>query len=422
MTQRVTQRVTQRDSQPFVRVCNVWKVFGKDAKRVVAGVARTQTKEELLKTTGAVLALRDNSFSVNRGELFVIMGLSGSGKSTLIRTLLRLVEPTAGQIFVGDQEVTRLDREALRRYRCMTTSMVFQHYGLFPHYTVLQNAAYGLKARGDEPLQREERARRALATVGLVGWEGYYPHALSGGMQQRVGLARALATEPELLLMDEPFSGLDPLIRRQMQDELVEIQDRLQKTIIFVTHDLHEALKLGSRIAIMRHGEIIQIGTPEEIVTNPADDYVREFVRDASPAKVLHAEQIMEDPEVLLYSWEGPQTARTILARYRREWAFLVDKKRRYLGLISVQAIDSAERNRTAGSVLRARFETLADQSVPTATPSTAVEDLFPLAAASPYPIPILDEQGRLLGIVRNRAIIDSLTPTDTRAAEVADV
>ena len=408
------------EPESFVRVKNVWKVFGKDPKRVLSKRYRAASKEYILKNTGAVLALRKNSFSVERGELFVLMGLSGSGKSTLIRTLLRLVEPSEGTIHVGDQEVTALDREQLRRYRSEKVSMVFQHYGLFPHYTVLQNAAYGLKARGESVAEREEKARAALQTVGLAGWEGYYPHALSGGMQQRVGLARALATDPELLLMDEPFSGLDPLIRRQMQDELIELQDRLQKTIIFVTHDVHEALKLGSRIAIMRNGEIIQIGTPEEVVTNPVDSYVREFVRDASPAKVLSAESIMEDPEVLLYSWEGKRTLRTILAKHKREWAFMVDKRRRYLGLIHLEAIDAIQDGTSAADL----FEQAADRSVPTASPHTNIEDLFPLAGASPYPIPILDDEGRLLGVVRNRAIFDSLTHNEEQTGNrsAADV
>lgn len=394
------------DRRPFVSVDGVWKVFGRDPQGTLRSLRRDQSKEDILADTGAVLAMRDISFQVERGELFVLMGLSGSGKSTMIRTFLRLIDPTAGTITVGGADVTAMNKEELREYRRHRVSMVFQHYGLFPHFTVLDNAAYGLKAGGVPETERRERAYAALETVGLAGWEDYYPHSLSGGMQQRVGLARALATEPDLLLMDEPFSGLDPLIRRQMQDELVDLQDTLKKTIIFVTHDLHEALKLGDRIAIMRDGEIIQIGTPEEVVTDPADPYVREFVQDASPARVLTAENVAEDPEVLLYAWEGPRTARRILVDNRREWAFMVNKRHEYLGIVSIDDIDR-HKPQTVDE-LRA----LAQKEIGTCTPDTYIEDLFPIAAESVYPIPVLDGH-RLTGVVRYRAIFERLSKTE---------
>lgn len=392
--------------QSFVEVRGIWKVFGKDPGRILGADYRESTKEDILDKTGAVLAMRDITFSVEKGELFVLMGLSGSGKSTLIRTFLRLIEPTAGTITVDGTDVTQMNTEALQDFRRHKVSMVFQHYGLFPHYTVLDNAAYGLKTGGVPEALRREKAREALATVGLNGWEDYYPHNLSGGMQQRVGLARALATEPDLLLMDEPFSGLDPLIRRQMQDELVDLQDTLHKTIIFVTHDLHEALKLGDRIAIMRNGEIIQVGTPEEVVTEPADQYVKEFVQDASPAKVLTADNVLEDPEVLLYAWEGPKTARRILVDNRREWAFMVNKRHEYLGVVSIDDIDTHK----PSSVEDLRG--LAQKHIGTCTPDAFLEELFSIAAESPYPIPVIDEHQRLKGIVRYRAIFDSLSRT----------
>ena len=391
----------------FVEVKNIWKAFGREPKRALHKKYKNLSKEDMQNKTGLVLALRDISFSVKKGELFVLMGLSGSGKSTLIRTFLRLIEPTSGTIVVDGNNVTAMKKEDLQNFRRKKVSMVFQHYGLFPHYTVLKNAAYGLKARGDKKEERLEAARKALETVGLAGWEEYYPHALSGGMQQRVGLARALATEPDLLLMDEPFSGLDPLIRRQMQDELVELQDKLHKTIIFVTHDLHEALKLGDRIAIMRNGEIIQTGTPEDVVTSPADDYVREFVQDASPAKVLTAENIMEDPEVLLYAWQGPKTARKILKDNRREWAFMVNKHQVFLGVVS---IDDLDKNPTP---TMEQFIEYSNEKIPTCSPEMALEELFPMAATSNYPIPVLDGQSRLKGIVRYRSIFDSMSQTN---------
>ncbi len=388
----------------FVEVRKLWKVFGREPKRALQQKYRQMGKDELQKKTKLILALKEISFSVKKGELFVLMGLSGSGKSTLARTFLRLIEPTAGEIEISGENVTKMNKEKLQHFRRHRVSMVFQHYGLFPHYTVLQNASYGLKARGDKQKDREEAARTALKTVGLEGWENHYPHSLSGGMQQRVGLARALATEPDLLLMDEPFSGLDPLIRRQMQDELVDLQDNLHKTIIFVTHDLHEALKLGDRIAIMRNGEIIQIGTPEEVVTTPADDYVQEFVQDASPAKVLTAENIMEDPEVLLYAWEGPKTARKILKDTRREWAFMVNKRRKFLGVVS---IDTLDKNPNAS---KEQFIENSNEKIHTCSPDMALEELFPMAAETRYPIPVLDDQQKLLGIVRYRSIFDSMS------------
>jgi glycine betaine/proline transport system ATP-binding protein len=393
--------------EKLVEVENLWKVFGNDPKRALKKEHRGRSKDELQDKLGLIVGLREISFSVKKGELFVLMGLSGSGKSTLARTFLRLIEPTAGTIRMGGENVTKMNREQLRDFRRHRVSMVFQHYGLFPHFTVLQNAAYGLKARGDDKETREKTALEALETVGLKGWEEYFPHSLSGGMQQRVGLARALATEPDLLLMDEPFSGLDPLIRRQMQDELVELQDKLHKTIIFVTHDLHEALKLGDRIAIMRNGEIIQLGSPEEVVTEPANDYVKEFVQDASPAKVLTAENVMEDPEILLYAWEGPKTARKILKDNKREWAFMVNKRREFLGVVTIDHLDT-QPNQSDEEFRRAQYkETLS------CAPGDSLEELFPLAAKSQYPIPVLDEQKRLMGVVRYRAIFDGISTTE---------
>lgn len=232
------------------------------------------------KANGAVIALADVSFTVNRGEIFVVMGLSGSGKSTLIRCLLRLIEPTAGQIVVNGKDVTAMDKEQLLDFRRRQVAMVFQHYGLLPHRTVLENAAFGLKLRGVPAGEREEKAMAVIDKVGLSGWEQHYPAQLSGGMQQRVGIARALAQESDIFFMDEPFSGLDPLIRREMQEQLLELQAEFDKTIVFVTHDLGEAVRLGNRLAVMKEGNIVQMGTPEEIMARPVDDYVRRFVLD----------------------------------------------------------------------------------------------------------------------------------------------
>jgi len=394
----------------LLRVEALWKVFGPEPHRIVENREfKDASKDEIQKRTGAVLGLRNISFHVDKGEFFVLMGLSGSGKSTLIRCMLRLIEPTAGQIKVEGEDICRYDPKQLIHFRRKLTAMVFQHFGLLPHYTVIDNVAYGLKVSGIDKEKQYESARKAIETVGLKGWENYLPEALSGGMQQRVGLARALATDPEILLMDEPFSGLDPLIRREMQDELVELQDKLQKTIIFVTHDLHEALKLGDRIAIMRDGVIIQVGSPDEIITSPADAYVQDFVQDASPAKVLSAGQIMKEPELLLYDWQSVKVARTLLGRSSGDQAFVLTKNRRLCGLADLETLEALPAGQDAPTLKKVL---IVDH--PTCTPETLVEELFPLASDSRYPIAVVLEDGRFLGEIRSRTILKSMI----RAAE----
>ncbi len=334
------------------------------------------------------------------------MGLSGSGKSTLIRALIRLVKSTKGSIEINNQDITKMNSDQMMKFRRKSYGMVFQHYGLLPHMTVLDNAAFGLKIKGVSKEDRYKKAQEVIETVGLKGWEDYYPTSLSGGMQQRVGLARALANDPEILLMDEPFSGLDPLIRRQMQDELVELQSRLQKTIIFVTHDLHEALKLGDRIAILRNGEVVQIGTPEDIVTNPADEYVSEFVQDASPAKVLTAGSIMTEVPVITYAWEGPKTALTLMKRQKKHMGYVVDKKQTFLGIIT-----SKELERLLN--FEEKFKTIPVSSivkVESVSPEIIIEELFKIAPQNHYAIPVVDEKNRLLGRITNDAIFDSIS------------
>lgn len=391
-----------------VKVEGLWKIFGKKPERILESRFRNAPKSEIQAKTGNIVGLRDVSFEVRSGELFVLMGLSGSGKSTLIRTLIRLIEPSAGNLWVDGSDVLGMANDELLNFRRQAISMVFQNYGLLPHYTVLQNAAYGLKLRGDEKQEREDQARVALATVGLTGWEDYYPASLSGGMQQRVGLARALATDPDILLMDEPFSGLDPLIRRQLQDEFIDLQDHLGKTIVFVTHDLHEALKLGDRIAIMRDGEIVQIAEPEEILSNPYDDYVRAFTRDASAARVFSAATVMDDPEVLLYRWQGPRVAYEELEQNKREWAFMVDKKHTYLGICTHDHV-----NRLIKDKAKLIDKNDLDRPEPVA-PDVLIEDLYGLVSAESYPLPVTDEEGKLLGVIRPRAILEALhTPEE---------
>lgn len=292
---------------------NIWKIFGPNPNYIFKTMSNSTSSADILTQTGHVAAVRDVSLEIAEGEIFVVMGLSGSGKSTLIRCLSRLIEPTAGKVLINGQDVTLMDRDALRHLRRHTISMVFQRFGLFPHCTVIENVAYGLEIQGIEAEERQKQANEVLALVGLSGWENHYPHELSGGMQQRVGLARALAVDPEILLCDEPFSALDPLIRRDMQDELLHLQQTLRKTMVFITHDFLEALKLGDRIAIMKDGEIVQIGTPQEIVSEPANAYVRDFTQDVPRAKVLTAESIMRPLDSGLVEGETAVSCTTTL-------------------------------------------------------------------------------------------------------------
>jgi glycine betaine/proline transport system ATP-binding protein len=281
------------DAQATVSCRNVWKIYGPKADRIVGTPDADLSRAELLEKTGCVAAVRDVSFDVQPGEVFVVMGLSGSGKSTLVRMINRIHDPTAGQVLIEGEDIMRLNDERLREIRRRTISMVFQHFGLLPHRRIVDNVAFGLEVQGKDKVERTATAERVIKAVGLEGWENAYPDELSGGMQQRVGLARALANDPEVLLFDEPFSALDPLIRRDMQDQVLSLQRDLKKTMIFITHDLAEALKLGDRIAIMKDGRFVQVGTPEDVVAHPIDDYVADFTRDVPRAHVLTARSIM---------------------------------------------------------------------------------------------------------------------------------
>jgi glycine betaine/proline transport system ATP-binding protein len=400
---------------PILVARGLWKVFGEHPERLLESDLKNESKEKIQEETGLVVGLRDISFEVQRGEIFVLMGLSGSGKSTLIRNLIRLVDPTAGEIYISGKEICTLNEKELMEFRRRSTAMVFQAFGLLPHYTVLENAAYGLQIRGVPVDERKSVAMEAIKTVGLEGWEDYLPSSLSGGMQQRVGIARALAADPEIMLLDEPFSGLDPLIRRQMQDELIQLQSELHKTMVFVTHDLQEALKIADRIAIMQDGKIIQVGTPEEIIGNPASDYVQDFVRDAYPATVLTAGTIMEDPEPVVYVWQGPKVAHTLIHRSKRDYAFVRDKNNRPVGILTHDAASALVKDGsdTIAQALVAEFERC--------TPDMTVEELFPLATASRFPIAVLDEKGGLVGYIRNQTIIESMIQDEQKNEGVSE-
>lgn len=383
-----------------LHVRGLQKVYGSRPERVLPLLKEGLSKEQILAKTGCTVAIRDVSFDVRRGEIFVIMGLSGSGKSTVLRCLNRLIEPTAGSVLVDGEDVLTADRKRLLEVRRRKVAMVFQSFGLLPHRSVVRNVEYGLEVQGVERAVRRERAYRALELVGLKGYEEKLPRELSGGMQQRVGLARALATDAEVLLMDEAFSALDPLIRRQMQDELLELQARMNKTMVFITHDLDEALKLGGRIAIMRDGAIVQVGTPEEILTRPADDYVRAFVESVDRTKVITAGSIMKRPDLLMTPKDGPAHAVKRMRETGTSTVFVTDAARKFRGVVRIDdALRLVRENQSS-------LEGIILSDVPTTTADTPLARLVPVAATTPVPIAVLAEDGTFLGIVGRASIL----------------
>lgn len=389
-----------------VRVEHLTKVFGRRTQQALEMVKEGKSKKEIVEQTGATVGVHDVSFDVNDGEIFVIMGLSGSGKSTLVRMINRLIEPTSGEIYIDDEDVSKMSKENLREVRRHKVNMVFQNFGLFPQRTILENTEYGLEVRGVPKEERQQKAEEALDNSGLISFKDQYPNQLSGGMQQRVGLARALANDPEILLMDEAFSALDPLIRRDMQDDLLELQERVQKTIIFITHDLNEALRIGDRIALMRDGKIMQIGTGEDILTHPANDFVREFVEDVDRSKVLTAENIMEPAITINPDSDGPNVA---LQRMRKEEVSMllaVDRRRYLKGSVTAEeALDARKNKKTLSEVL--------DKNVQKVERDTLVTDIFDMIYDSPAPLAVVDEKDRVVGVVVRGSVIGAMTDTD---------
>jgi len=351
-----------------------------------------------------VVALRNVSFQVSPGETFVVMGLSGSGKSTLVRCLISLIEATAGEILVEGEDVTKFDDRQIRDFRRSKMAMVFQNFGLLPHKNVLDNAAYGLEVKGLDKRERYAIAQEMLEKVGLTGWENANQRELSGGMQQRVGLARALAVDPSILLMDEPFSGLDPLIRRQMREELAALQQEIQKTIIFITHDLDEAISVGDRIAIMRDGEIIQLGTPKDIITEPADDFVREFTQGISKTKVLDVGHIVRDPDVVCFDTETRETLLAKMDQAQCDYAIGLNQERNFLGVISRELM-----NRTAAPQVDG-IDGCIDHSIKPVLPNVALEQVFPLLADGNIPLPVVDESNNFIGVATQQDLLKIVT------------
>lgn len=389
-----------------VKVEHLTKIFGKKQQQALAMIQENRDKNEIVAQTGATVGVYDASFEVEEGEIFVIMGLSGSGKSTMIRLLNRLIDPTSGEIYIDGKNIAQMDKEALREVRRHKINMVFQNFGLFPHRTILENTEYGLEVRGVPKVERQALAEQALENSGLLTFKDQYPNQLSGGMQQRVGLARALANDPEILLMDEAFSALDPLIRREMQDELLDLQSNVQKTIIFITHDLNEALRIGDRIALMKDGQIMQIGTGEEILTHPANQYVRDFVEDVDRSKVLTAQNIMVPALTTNIEVDGPNVALNRMRKEEVSMLLAVDRKRKLKGSLTAEKAREARKNNLT-------LKDVIDKNVRRIPKDMLVTDIFNLIFDSPAPLAVV-EVDRLVGVVIRGSVLEALADTET--------
>lgn len=383
-----------------IQVKNVYKVFGSAPMQMISFLEKGEKKTDLLKKYKHSVGVNNVSFSVNEGEIFVVMGLSGSGKSTLIRCLNRLIEPTSGEIYVDNEKITQVSSAKLREIRRKKIAMVFQNFALLPHRTVLENVAFGLEIQKVDVEERKKKAIEMLEVVGLKGYENAKPKELSGGMQQRVGLARALATDADILLMDEAFSALDPLIRKEMQNELLSLQTKMQKTIVFITHDLDEALKIGDRIAIMKDGNIVQIGEPEEILNSPADAYVREFIQDVNRTKIVSASSIMRSSESIILEKAGVRTAAKKMKDLEISSIFVTDKHKTLLGIITIDKVSELMKEN------RDDLKSVIDTDIRTVGVDTSIDEMIPLFLQSGYPVAVVDDENKLKGIIFKSTVL----------------
>ena len=395
-------------------VKNLYKVFGDRPQEAMKLVAQGKDKETIFKQTGQTLGVIDASFTVNEGEIFVVMGLSGSGKSTLVRLLNRLIEPTSGQVLIDGRDIAAMDDETLRTLRRTEISMVFQSFALMPHMNVVDNTAFGLELGGMAEAERRARAMEALEQVGLAQWAKSYPDELSGGMQQRVGLARALANDPQVLLMDEAFSALDPLIRTEMQDELVKLQAAHSRTIIFISHDLDEAIRIGDRIAIMQGGVVVQVGTAEDILKHPANDYVRSFFRGVDATSILSAADIARKTQVNIidHAGMGVRSAIERLRTHDRDYGYVVSPEQKLLGIVSVASLEAAAR---ANKDAKLRDAFLPEPLM--LTHDTPISDLYEPLTQHPYGLPVVDETGRYRGTITRNMMLTFLHEQSTEDA-----
>ncbi len=389
-------------TESFIRVEGLYKIFGSQPRSVIPLLKEGRTKDEILAKTGHAVGLKAIDLQIEKGKIFVIMGLSGSGKSTLIRHFNRLIDPTEGSIVIDGVDVMALSMKELQEFRRHKVSMVFQRFGLMPHRTVLENVAYGLKVQGIAKTERREKARQWLEAVGLSGYEKQYPSQLSGGQQQRVGLARALCTDAEILLMDEAFSALDPLIRSEMQDQLIELQDKLHKTIIFITHDLDEALRLGDRIAILKDGGLVQEGAPEEILLQPADDYVEAFVRDVNRARALTVATVMKPPACRITT-QNINDALQQMRDQNREYGYYIGEDG-YQGILSQETLQKAAKGDGDGRISERLLE-----EVPAISPDALLEEVLPSTLDTEYALPVIDQEGDLRGELSRAALAEAL-------------
>lgn len=403
-------------TESLIRIEGLFKLFGNNPTKHMPLVAEGLSKDEILAKTGHTLGLKDINLDIKKGEIFVIMGLSGSGKSTLIRHFNRLIDPTEGKVIVEDQDIMELDTKALREFRQKKMSMVFQRFGLMPHNTVIDNVAFGLKAQGVDKEERLAKAKQWLADVGLGGYEEQYPSQLSGGQQQRVGLARALCTDAEILLMDEAFSALDPLIRSEMQDQLIALQDKLHKTIVFITHDLDEALRIGDRIAILRDGELVQVGEPADILLHPADDYVEKFVRDVNRARALTVDTVMQ-PAVHRITAKTVGDALKEMRTSKHDYAYNITDDG-YQGALALNQLEGLDKS-DYGEPLSDEHYYDSDVSV---EPDYVIEKVIPDTLDQDYPIPVVDGDGELQGELSRGDIAEILSPYDDHEDETPAV
>jgi len=385
----------------ILEIKDVIKLFGPNQEQGVALLKQGYSKQQIAKEKQITVGVNRVNLDIQQGEIFVIMGLSGSGKSTLVRMFNRLIEPTSGQILVHGQDIMKMNKEQLRHVRRKTISMVFQKFALFPHRSVIENVEYGLEIQKVDKKTRREKALQSLELVGLKGWGDKKPDELSGGMQQRVGLARALANDPEVLLMDEAFSALDPLIRRDMQDELLELQLRMKKTIIFITHDLDEALRIGDRIALMREGSVVQVGTPEEILMQPANQFVERFVEDVDLSKVLTASHVMRRPETITLD-RGPRTALQLMRERGISNLFVIDRSKHLLGVITAEDASNAYKNNHS-------LQDILITDGPKVTPERLIGELFEITSSAKVPLAVVDSDNRLLGVIVRGALLGAL-------------